>query len=294
MNKIKSSRALSFAAIALVYMLAAAVGIGAYMLLSAHIILRLFIADAAATLIVFIFSLIFKNASVYDPYWSVQPAVIITAFTIKYGVNSLGIFLLIAIWFWALRLTANWAYTFKNLNSQDWRYTMLSEKTGKFYPLVNLVGIHLVPTIVVYFCTIPAVLAITNNASANPLSLIFCILSVIAAAVQGIADIQMHKYRSEKKTPFIRFGLWKYSRHPNYLCEILHWWFIALAVFSSLTSPIMLLGALQNTFLFLAVSIPMADERQSKKDGWQTYKAQTHALLPIYKRQPVKTKDNRK
>ena len=40
--------------------------------------LSLLLADVVATIIVFIFSLIFKNASVYDPYWSVQPPVILT------------------------------------------------------------------------------------------------------------------------------------------------------------------------------------------------------------------------
>jgi len=45
-----------------------------------------------------------------------------------------------------------------------------------------------------------------------------------------------------------------------------------------------LIGAVANTVLFFAVSIPMADGRQSKKEGYQEYKAQTRMLLPIPKK----------
>lgn len=42
-------------------------------------------------------------------------------------------------------------------------------------------------------------------------------------------------------------------------------------------------GALANTVLFLAVSIPMAEKRQSRKVGFDAYKKQTRMLLPIKK-----------
>jgi len=42
-------------------------------------------------------------------------------------------------------------------------------------------------------------------------------------------------------------------------------------------------GAVANTVLFFAVSIPMADRRQSKKDGFAEYKKETRMLLPIKK-----------
>ncbi len=285
MNKIKNNRGLSFLAVTLVYILATAVGIGIYLALPFRFAINLLLADIAATVLTFIFSLIFKNASVYDPYWSVQPPVIVFAFAFAHKQNWFGVLLLIAITFWAVRLTANWAYTFKGLTHQDWRYTMLREKTGVFYPVINFVGIHLVPTLVVYGCTLPAVYALVCGYKGNVLSIVFCILAVLSATLQGIADIQMHKFRKNRTQPFIRKGLWKYSRHPNYLGEILMWWSIGLAVVTASGVWILLIGAVCNTLLFLCVSIPMADGRQSKKEGWNEYKRQTRILLPIYKRQ---------
>lgn len=284
MKTLKQSRPISFIVVALVYMIATVVGVLVYRALDLDWWLSLLMADLLATVATFIFSLIFKNASVYDPYWSVQPPVILVAFAIGRELTLLGILLLLVISFWAIRLTANWAYTFANLNHQDWRYTMLKEKTGVFYPIINFVGIHMVPTLVVYGCVLPAVYAIREALSANIPSIICLCVSLGAAVMQGIADIQMHKYRKKRNGAFIRIGLWKYSRHPNYLGEILMWWGVAAAVvLASPSAWYLAAGAVANTILFLAVSIPMADGRQSRKAGFAEYKAETRMLLPIKK-----------
>ena len=41
-----------------------------------HPLANTLIADIAATIVVFIFGRIFRNASFYDPYWSLAPIVI--------------------------------------------------------------------------------------------------------------------------------------------------------------------------------------------------------------------------
>lgn len=246
--------------------------------------LSLFLADVVATVLVFIFSLIFRNASVYDPYWSVQPPVILAIALVKMedgGNNLLAWLLFAAVLFWALRLTANWAYNFKSFEYQDWRYVMLKEKSGILYPLVNFFGIHLFPTIVVYLCVLPAVTAIYNKADLNPLSIIFIGLSFCAAVLQGIADIQMHKFRNSAAGGFNRIGLWKHGRHPNYACEILMWWGIGLASVCAFgwKNYFLLAGALINTLMFLFISIPMADKRQARKPGFNEYKKATRIFF---------------
>lgn len=282
--RIKQSRALSFIAVAIIYVICTLVGLGQYGYLPFSTPINLLIADTVATIVCFIFSLIFKNSSVYDPYWSVAPIVIVIGYAIVNGLNALGIVLLVAVCYWGIRLTANWAYTFKGLTHQDWRYTMLCEKTGKFYPIINFIGIHYVPTLVVYGCILPAVMVIENKPEINVLSIIFACVSVAAATMQGVADIQMHKYRKNKTTSFIRNGLWRNSRHPNYLGEILMWWGIGLSAVCAMPNMwYLIFGAVANTVLFLSVSIPMADGRQSRKEGFAQYKAETRMLLPIRK-----------
>ena len=284
MKALKRSRTASFIVVTLVYIISALVGVLSYRALDFDFWLSLLIADVIATVVTFIFSLIFGNASVYDPYWSVQPPVILVAFAIGKELTLFGVLLLVVVFFWGIRLTANWAYTFANLNHQDWRYTMLHEKTGLFYPLINFIGIHMVPTLVVYGCTLPAVYAIRAGLEANAASVLFLCVSLAAAIMQGTADIQMHKFRKNRDGAFNRHGLWKFSRHPNYLGEILMWWGVGLSVVCAAPDMWYLLaGAAANTVLFLVVSIPMADKRQSRKEGFGEYKKQTRMLLPIKK-----------
>ncbi|MCR4733576.1 MAG: DUF1295 domain-containing protein [Treponema sp.] len=294
------NRFAALAVIILVYILAAFSGLWLYNFLmsDSEIVSRfsfsyqlaLLIADVAATVIIFIFSLIFRNASVYDPYWSVQPPVILAFALAKVksaaspgmisSASSLISWLLFAaVLFWAIRLTANWAYNFKSFEYQDWRYVMLKEKTGPAYPFINFLGIHLFPTLVVYLCVLPALTVIHEKAEFRPLCIVFILISFLAAVFQGIADIQMHKFRALGSGGFIRSGLWKRSRHPNYACEILMWWGIGLASVFALGGKIYLLaGALVNTLMFLFVSIPMADKRQSRKPGFEEYKKSTRML----------------
>ena len=282
MKKIKQNRSLSFVIIIFIYLLAILTGLLVYKALNFDWWLNLLLADVAATILTFIFSLILRNSSVYDAYWSVQPIVILLALSIGKSLGLLQILLLIAVCYWGIRLTANWAYNFTDFTYQDWRYVMLKEKTGIFYPFINFTGIHMVPTIVVYFCTIPAAYAILNNSKANIASIICILVSIFAATMQGIADIQMHKYRKNRTTPFNRNGLWKYSRHPNYLGEILMWWGIGFAVVvTNFELWWLLLGPLLNTILFLSTSIPLAEKRQSRKEGFTEYKKETRYLLPI-------------
>ena len=286
MNKIKSNRTISFIVILIAYILATIAGVVTYKSLNLSLEWNLFIADSIATVVIFVFSIVFKNSSIYDPYWSVQPMVILAFFACKFSFNLTKVLILSLIMLWGIRLTLNWAYTFKNLNHQDWRYVNIKNACPKIYPILNFVGIHYIPTVIVYLCTLPAVYVLgLKNPKINIITVVGLFISIIGIVLELVSDIQMQKYRKEKGTKFIRVGLWKYSRHPNYLGEILMWWGIAIFAASTITNNwyIQLIGAFINTLLFLFVSIPMAERRQSKKEGFEEYKKQTRYLLPIKK-----------
>ena len=282
------TRKQSYIIIGVVYLLAAALGVAVYILtrpLGAFWI-RLLLADVSATVLTFIFSLIFKNASVYDPYWSVQPIVILVGLAVGQRLSLIKLVLLLTVLLWGIRLTANWAYTFKSMKHEDWRYCMLREKTGKAYPIINFVGIHMVPTLVVYLCTLPAAAMMLGSARGNLIAYAGVAVSLCAVALQGISDVQMHKFRKSGKGGFIREGLWRNSRHPNYLSEILMWWGVGICSVAALGASYayLLVGAVANTALFVLVSIPLAEGKQAKKDGYAEYCAETRVLLPIAKK----------
>lgn len=284
MNKVRDSKALGILIITVIYIAASCLGVWLYFLLPFSFWLNLLIADVVATVFVFSFSVVLKNASVYDPYWSVQPIVILVCFAWHYQLTSAAVLLLVSVIFWGIRLTGNWAYVFGGLNHQDWRYTKLKEDNGKLYPLINFTGIHMVPTLIVYMCTLPSVFVAREEVSANIGSYVGTVICISAATMQLVADTQMHKYRKRGEHGLIRTGLWKYARHPNYLGEISMWWGVAIQAVSVMPERWWLIaGAVANTVLFFTVSIPMADKRQSAKPGYAEYKKSTRSLLPIPK-----------
>ena len=281
----KQSRKLSFLFTFIVYALALAVGLYVYARVAGNVYFRVFVADFAATVFIYLISLPLGNASVYDPYWSVAPIVILPLSILAFGVWSAGsILLLFCVVYWGVRLTANWAYTFRGYDHQDWRYTMLREKSGAFFPLVSFFGIMLFPTLVVYFCLLPALFYVQEG-TMNALTIPGLLLCLSAATLQLVADTQLHRFqkKAHDRNQIIRSGVWRHARHPNYLGEILMWWGV-YAVLLSVRPDLWLLGAgpLCNTLMFLFISIPMAESRMAGyKEGFDRYVKETNKLLPI-------------
>ena len=88
MSKVRDSKALGILIITVIYIAASFLGAWLYFLLPFSFWLNLLIADVVATVFVFSFSVVLKNASVYDPYWSVQPIVILVCFAWHYKLTS--------------------------------------------------------------------------------------------------------------------------------------------------------------------------------------------------------------
>ena len=215
----KQSRKLSFLFTIVVYALALAVALFVYRRAPGSALFRVFAADIAATLFVYAVSLPLGNASVYDPYWSVAPVVILPLCMADFGVWKAGtIALIVCVSYWGIRLTINWAYTFRGYDHQDWRYTMLREKSGMLFPLVSLFGIMLFPTLVVFLCLLPA-LHYIQLGGVNLVTLLGFALCVSAATLQLIADVQLHRFQQKavNRGQIIRHGVWRHARHPNYL-----------------------------------------------------------------------------
>lgn len=285
MTAIKQSRSASFLIITLIYL--AAIGIGGIVFLKTTeygMIERLFLADFWATVFVWFFGVLFKNSSVYDPYWSVAPPVMLTGYAMYCNSFEMPvILLLIGVWVWAIRLTLNWAYTFDNLTIQDWRYDKYKNDFPRLWPIVNFFGINLMPTLVVFLAMIPGFRLIELNiADATLWTYAGCLLCLLSALLQWVSDTQAHRFRKTHKGQVCNVGLWKYSRHPNYVGEILMWWGVYFMLLSVAPEEWRtLVGAVVNTSLFVFISIPLMEKRQlANKPDYAAYKKKTGMLFP--------------
>jgi steroid 5-alpha reductase family enzyme len=250
---------------------------------------NMFLADVVATLVIWAFSILLRNASMYYPYWSVIP-IAITYYWIGMSPQHWdwkNVLTFLAICYWGIRLTVNWARGWTGLQHQDWRYIMLKEKNPRLYWLTNLGGIHLFPTVVVYLCLIPVYFLVTAPASGFVFILTGFAVSVLAASIEFIADEQMKGFKKNAGPgEYIDLGLWRYSRHPNYFGEITFWaglFIMSLGVPDSHLWPAV--GACVILLMFLFASIPMMEERtlRLKPDYAKQIKA-VSILVPWFRR----------
>ena len=249
-----------------------------------NIWLKITIWHIYATLFVYFGSLILKNSSLYDPFWSVAPlAIVIYLATISENSVLINLIILIPIIFWGIRLTRNWIIGWPGLNHEDFRYIDLKNTYWIKSEINNLFGIHLFPTLIVNLSLYPLLYVFTYEISITfslCISLLFTLLAVI---LETIADEQMRNFRNNPANngKTMKFKLWKYSRHPNYLGEVSFWFGIyVFALASGLTTIWLLACPIVMLALFVFISCPMMDNRSLKRrSDYKEYMDKTPQLF---------------
>ena len=250
------------------YVLAGAAAVGTGILFrSQSPIVLVGLADLAATIVIFIFSVITGNSSMYDPYWSVAPVPIALFWLLQPGSNGFAnarhVLIFVLLCLWAIRLTTNWAMQWRGLGHEDWRYRDIRKQTGVFYWPVSFLGIHLMPTVLVFLGSLALWPTLSDrNAQLTWLDVVAALVTLTAVLIEGTADWQMRRFRRRAGAAqqLIPPGLWSLSRHPNYFGEVLFWW--GLYLFVPLAYPHfwwVIIGPLAILLLFLGTSIPLME-----------------------------------
>ena len=246
------------------------------------------VADLLATLVVFGFSRRYGNSSFYDAYWSVAPPLLLLYWWAEAGAGADPVrvaLVTLVVMLWAVRLTANWVYTFPGMHHEDWRYPMLRERAGRWEAVVDLLAIHVFPTLQVFAATMPVYVAVTRSTrDVGWIDALALVLGVGAVVVELVADLQMHRFvRRREPGQVMDRGLWAWSRHPNYLGELTFWF--ACALFGLAASPAdgwwLFLGWVAMLAMFLGASIPMMERRSlERRPGYADVVARVPRLLP--------------
>lgn len=277
------------------YVISFGVGATVFVLLDTYsIVLRLLFADLTAMFFIYIVSLIIKNASLYDPYWSVYPPVILTlAFlSLNKGLTLPYFLMLFSIYFWAVRLTLNWIKGWHGFGEVDWRYLLIRDTSPKLYFLTNFLAIQLFPTVIVFAQILIGLKIIELGASLNFLFFIGFLMVIAATVIQYISDEQMRTFRSEnmKTKKCIDQGLWRISRHPNYFGEITVWWGLYVMYVSIVQKfDFYILAPLAMTLLFVFISIPMMEKKILRtRPEYKIYQKQVSMIIPFIRKNQEK------
>lgn len=226
-----------------------------------------------------------KNASIVDIGWGMGFVLISTVVLGRSDdISYLQLLVHILVTLWGLRLATH--VFLRNLGRpEDWRYADWRKDWGKSYPWRSYLQINMLQGLMMLLIAAPIYISaleagdsdLTFWASAGTA------VWLIGFFFESVGDYQLRRYIKGGKTKgrIMRYGLWKYTRHPNYFGEVTQWWglFIALAGASfwwlGIISPLVI------TYLMLKVSgIAMLEKKWDKVKEYQDYKKITSAFFP--------------
>ncbi len=171
--------------------------------------------------------------------------------------------------------------------AEDRRYQSLRKKWGsqaELYFFTYFVG----QAVAIAVLSIPLLVLMSNP---DPAWTVWEVLGVAIWALgvggETVADYQLNRFRQDpgNRGKTYRQGLWRYSRHPNYFFEGVHWCaYVVMSIglpewWLTLLGPVVMIGAL------LKVSgIPLAEAQAlaSRGEEYRAYQRTTNAFIPWF------------
>jgi steroid 5-alpha reductase family enzyme len=249
------------------------------------------ISFAAASLImcaVYIWALKIKNNGVVDIFWAFNFLVIaIITWPLADGYQPRKNVVLILASLWSLRLGIYLLIRVgSHLKEEEGRYKALRAEwsNAKFFGFYQMQALSNVFLAIPFFVT-----SLNKEAPLHPLEYIGAGIWFLAIAGEGVSDWQLGHFKKNpaNKGKVCQYGLWNYSRHPNYFFQLTIW--IGVSIFS-ISSPygwLSLLCPLSIGYLIFKVTgIPMTEEQavRSKGQAYIEYQRTTSAFVPWFKK----------
>jgi steroid 5-alpha reductase family enzyme len=109
---------------------------------------------------------------------------------------------------------------------------------------------------------------------------------LIAFTGEVVSDRQLNQFRRDpaNKGKVCQTGLWRYSRHPNYFFEWLHWWAYVLIGIGSPWWWVTIAGVVvMYVFLTRVTGIPYTEQQaiRSRGDAYRRYQETTNVFFPF-------------
>ena len=255
----------------------------------------IFAGWAAMVLIMLVFYFIQRrtgNAGIVDFVWAAG----IGALALFYAAVATGdvgrrVLLAALAGIWSMRLAVYLLVDRVLGKPEDGRYQMLRQNWGDKASAYFLAFFQVQAIWAVMF-SIPFLPVVYRQAPLGPLDVLAVLVWLIAVGGETLADRQLARFRADpqNKGKTCRLGLWRYSRHPNYFFEWIHWFaYVCLGIgapygWVTLMGPIIML-----LFLYKVTGIPYTEKRavQSRGDDYRRYQQTTSPFIPWFPKREV-------
>ena len=247
--------------------------------------------------VAWLLSVITREVSWIDRLWSICPPVycLIVAFATDFEWARVNIMTLLVV-LWGARLTFNFVRKGGyGPDGEDYRWTHVREKAGPVgFQALSITFVFPGQMVLIWLFASPIHRAWQfPEAPLGWLDFTAAGLFLVLLAGETVADRQQWDFQQDKKRrieagedvtrPFLTTGLFRYSRHPNYFCEIAMW--CVFQLFAVAASGEWLhwtgLGCVGLILLFIP-SVRMTEQLSTARyPAYRDYQRTTSALIPL-------------
>jgi steroid 5-alpha reductase family enzyme len=224
------------------------------------------------------------NAGIVDVAWSLATALLGAWFAyVADGLDERRLIVAAMVLVWGIRLGGHlWQRVASE--REDGRYGRLRGEWGASFQS-KMFAFFQVQALWAMMFALPMLAAARNGVPLGWLDALGIVIWLVALTGESIADRQLARFRANpaNRGQVCREGLWRYSRHPNYFFEWLHWWaYVVLAIGSPLWWLPILGVAVMFLFLTRVTGIPPTEAQalRSRGDAYRAYQRTTNAFFP--------------
>jgi steroid 5-alpha reductase family enzyme len=254
------------------------------------------IIAAVACLFVWVASVVTRDSSWVDRTWSILPPIYVWVFALSAGLSDLRLNVMAVITtLWGARLTYNFARKGGYSGMEDYRWPIVRARMKPWqYQIFNVVFIVIAQNILLLLIALPAMLAYENTTRPfGVLDILLTVLFLACLAGETIADQQQWNFHKWKKSEvaagrvpqpgFLRTGLFRYSRHPNFFFEQAQWWIFFFIGATAAGSVVQwtVIGPLFLTLLFWGSTRLTEQITRSKYPDYADYCTHTSMWIPL-------------
>jgi steroid 5-alpha reductase family enzyme len=239
-------------------------------------------------------SVVTHEHSWVDRLWSILPVGYVGWFAYDAGFPPRLVITSVLVLAWGARLTFNFARKGGYAKGgEDYRWAELRTRMSRpAFEAFNVLFIAGFQNALLLAITLPAWRAAQSTAPLNVLDGIATLLFVSLLIGETVADEQQWRFQNEKRArrtrgepienEFLTTGLFAWSRHPNFFCEISMWWTLNLFAMASGASWLdwTWLGAIVLTALFQGSTNFTEELSLRKYPGYAAYQKTTSRLVP--------------
>jgi len=187
---------------------------------------------------------------------------------------------------WSLRLTRHLAARLAGHDAEDGRYQAMREHWGERADFWFF-WFFMAQAVVAWLFALPAwVVAGDSSAVLDGWVIVGVGIWLVSLFGEALADRQLAAFKAdpENRGRVCDAGLWRYSRHPNYFFEWLHWFSYPLVAMGASgqwlawLAPVVMLA-----FLYRVSGIPYTEQQSLKTRGeaYREYQRTTSAFFPL-------------